>query len=211
MRSIISTVLLALTLAALQMPVHAQVKSKYNYVNQQKLLPAQLGAIFMGMDIKAFSQKIKLTTAEVDDSFEEFGIVIPFEKGSIKKLVVKFIGLSSEQKEALVKTEKLIEKGEYGDMEREVKRIVPGALMAAGLLYEISIFYKEGFDLKKYVVAKYGKPDAVYKKGDQYHFFDMQWGATSADKLSWLIRFHEETRVLQLAGRIPGSEWSLDN
>jgi len=194
-----------------QTTLKAQVKNKYNYASQQKLLPSELGAIFMGMDIKAFSQKIKIATAEVDDKFEELSLEIPFEKRNISKLSVKFMGLTSQQKEALVKTEKVIEKGENGDMEKEVKRISASTLMAAGKLYEISIFYKEGFDLKKYVVEKYGKPDNIYKKGDEYHFFDMQWGKASADKLSWLIRFHAETRVLQLAGRIPGSEWSLSN
>lgn len=95
-------------------------------------------------------------------------------------------------------------------MEKEVERISLPALMAAGKLYEVSIFYKEGFELKKYVVTKYGKPEDIYKKGDEYHFFDMQWVKASGDKLTWLIRFHDETKSLQLAGRIPGHEWSVD-
>jgi hypothetical protein len=209
MRRLLLIILPLVSLAAIQITVHAQVSVKYNYTSQQKLLPTELGAIYMGMDLKAFSQKIKIAAAEVNDQFEELTLDIPFEKSNIKKLSVKFTGLTAEQKTALVKTEKIIEKGEYGDYEREVKHIVVPALMAAGKLYEIRIFYKEGFDLKKYVTAKYGKPDDVYKKGDDHHIFDMQWFKTSIDKLSWLIRFHEETKVLQLAGRIPGSEWSV--
>jgi len=194
-----------------QNTLNAQVKNKYNYAAQQKLLPSELGAIFMGMDINAFAKKIKITAAVVDDQFEELSLEVPFEKGNISKLSVKFMGFTSEQKEALIKIEKVIEKGDYGNVEKEVKRISVPALVAAGKLYEISIFYKEGFDLKKYALDKYGKPDEMYKKGDAYHFFDMQWIKVSADNLSWLIRFHAETKVLQLAGRIPGSEWSLDN
>lgn len=211
MRTIFLGILTIMVLAAMQTNVYAQVKVNYNYASQQKLLPTELGTVYLGMDIKSFSQKIKIAAAEVEDRFEELSLEIPFEKGDIKKLYVKFTGLTGEQKEAMVKTEKITEKTEYGDIEKEVKRISIPALLASGKLYEVSIFYKEGFDLKKYVLAKYGKPDEVYKKEDQYHFFDMQWGKATIDKLLWLIRFHEETRSLQLAGRIPGSEWSLEN
>lgn len=211
MRTLFSRLVILLLVVIWQTPLQAQVKSKYNYASQQKLLPSELGAVFMGMDIRSFSQKIKITTAEVDDQFEELSLEIPFQKAGISKLSVKFMGISGEKKETLVKTEHIVEKGAYGDVEKDVKRVDMSALKAAGQLYEISIFYEEGFNLKKYVLAKYGKPDTEYKKGDEYHFFDMQWGKSSADKLSWLIRFHAETRVLQLAGRIPGSEWSLDN
>jgi hypothetical protein len=205
------TVLLAfIALVSLSTSLQAQVKGKYNYSSQQKLLPTELGMIFMGMDLKAFAQKIKINDAEVEDRFEELTLDIPFEKGSIKKLSVKFTGLTAEQKAALVKIEKMTEKGAYGDFEREVKRISVAALVAAGKLYEIDIFYKEGFDLKKYVVTKYGKPGEEYKPGDQYHIFDMQWSKVSADKLTWLIRYHAETRSLQLAGLIPGSEWGVN-
>lgn len=187
--------------------VHAQSARKYNNASQQKLLPVELGAVFMGMDIKSFSQKIDVSKAEADDSYEWLSLDIPFVKAGITRIIVKFTGLTPEQKEAIIKTEKITEKGEFGDTEREVKRANPAALKAMGALYEISIFYKEGFDLKNYVLAKYGKPDDTYKKGDAYHLFDMQWGKTSLDKLGWLIRYYEETRALMLAARVPGSEW----
>jgi hypothetical protein len=201
--------LLSLIVFAPIQTVNAQSAPKYSYQSQQKLIPAELGAIYLGIDLKAFSQKIKLDKAEVDDSFEELRLDIPFEKGNIKRIIVKFIGLTPEQKQALVKTETITEKGEYGNIEREVKRLVTANITAAGKLYEVSFFYKEGYDLKKYVTEKYGKPSDVYKKGDDYHLYDMQWTKISADKLVWLIRYYEETNALMLAGRIPGSEWSV--
>ena len=210
MRKIYSWVIPVLLLITAPSALQAQAATKYNYSSQQKLIPAELGAIYIGMDLRAFSQKIKITAAEVEDRFEELTLDIAFDKGNIKKLVVKFTGLTAEQKTTLVKTEKITEKKEYGDLEKEVKRIVMPAVMAAGKLYEISIFYKEGFDLAKYVVARYGQPTDVHKKEDQYHFFDMQWVKTSADNLSWLIRYYKETNALMLAGRIPGTEWSLE-
>ncbi|MBL7700776.1 MAG: hypothetical protein JNM14_00880 [Ferruginibacter sp.] len=211
MRNILIFFVAAFIIMALPLTGKAQVKPKYNYASQQKLIPAELGVIFMGMDIKAFSQKIKINAAEAEDRFEELKLIIPFNKNNIEKVEVKFTGLGEEQKAKLVKTEKIVEKTEYGDLEREVKRISMPALMTAGKLYEIDIFFKEGADLKKYVVAKFGKPDEVYKKGDQYHFFDMQWTKITSDKLVWLIRYYEETRALMLAGRISGSEWGLDD
>lgn len=207
MQNLFIRVLVLLVLTVPGATAHAQSGNKYNYASQQKLLPAEFGAIFMGMDIKSFSQKINISKAEADDSYEWLSLDIPFVKGGITKITVKFTGLTSEQTEAMIKTEKITEKGEFGDIEREVKRIDPAALKALGKLYEISIFYKEGFDLKNYVLTKYGKPDDTYKKGDAYHFFDMQWGKTTSDKLGWLIRYYEETRALMLAARIPGSEW----
>lgn len=210
MQKICSWFIPALLLITAPSVLQAQATARYNYSSQQKLIPAELGAIYLGMDLRAFSQKIKIAAAAVEDRFEELTLDIPFEKGNIKKLLVKFTGLTAEQKAALVKTEKIMEKTEYGDLEKEVKRMVMPAVRAAGKLYEISIFYKDSFDLAKYVVARYGKPGEVYKQGDQYHFFDMQWIKTSADKLSWLIRYYKETNALMLAGRIPGSEWSLE-
>jgi hypothetical protein len=211
MRNIFLSFLATSVIMALPLTGKAQVKPKYNYASQQKLIPPELRAIFMGMDIKAFSQKIKINAAEVEDRFEELKLVIPFNKGNVERIEVKFTGLDEEQKIKLVKTEKITEKTEYGDLEREVKRISMPALMAAGKLYEIDIFFKETVDLKKYVLAKYGKPGEVYKKGDQYHFFDMQWTKITTDKFVWLIRYYEETRALMLAGRISGSEWSVDD
>lgn len=208
MRNVFLGILIFTGLLTMETPVQAQ--AKYNYQSQQKLLPTELGVVYMGMNLKAFSQKIKIDSAEVEDRFEELALDIPFEKGNIKKLSVKFTGLTAEQKEALVRTEKVTEKGEYGEYEREVKRISLKALVAAGKLYEIDVSYNEGFDLKKYVTTKYGKPSDVYKQGDQYHIFDMQWTKVSADKLTWLIRYHEKTKVLQLAGLVPGSEWSMN-
>lgn len=210
MRKIFLSFLAALIIMVSPITGTAQAKPKYNYASQQKLIPAELGVIFMGMDLKAFSQKIKINAAEIEGQFEELKLIIPFYKDNIEKIEVKFTGLGEEQKAKLVKTEKIIEKTEYGDLEREVKRISMPALMAAGKLYEIDIFFKETADLKKYVLAKYGKPAEVYKKGDQYHFFDMQWTKITSDKLVWLIRYYEETRALMLAGRISGSEWSVD-
>lgn len=206
MRKIFQSFLTALIIMAMPSIVTAQAKPKYNYASQQKLIPAELGMIFMGMDMKAFSQKIKIDSAEAEARFEELTLDIPYKKGNIEKLSVKFTGLTDEQKAALVKTVKITEADGY---EREVKRISVSAIKATGKLYEIDVFYKEGFDLKKYVLSKYGKPGDEYKKGDQYYIFDMQWTKVSTDKLTWLIRYHEETMVLQLAGLIPGSEWDV--
>jgi len=147
MRTFFLSMLSVIAVASVQTTVHAQAAPKYNYQNQQKLLPAELGTIYMGMDLKAFSQKIKIGTAEVEDRFEELKLDIPFEKGNIKTISVKFTGLTPEQKQALVKTDTVVEKGEYGNYEREVKRLAISNIMAAGKLYEVSIVYK-GMTLK---------------------------------------------------------------
>lgn len=205
-RSILSILAFTLVLSVVQ----AQPAVKYNYAAQKKLLPAELGAVYLGMDLKAFAQKIKPDSAIANGDFEELRLELPFKKGNIEKVIVKFSGLSIEQKEALIRTVIVKEKTEYGENETEVKRINVKKLMAAGKLYEITVFYKKDYDLDKYVVTRYGKPNDVYKKGDDYHFFDKQWVKTSADKMLWLIRYNEETKSLMLAGRIDGSEWGLE-
>lgn len=187
-------------------------KSGYNYAAQQKLIPAELGAVFLGMDLKSFTQKIKLDSADIDDRFEEVRFeYIPFKKDPIETLWVKFSGLSDEQKAALSQTVTVMAKSDYNDIpyERETKRLLPFGVPAAGRLYEISLRFKEGFDLEKYAIARYGKSTDVYKKSDDYYFYDIQWVKKTADGLVWLIRYYKGTNSLKLAGRIPGSEWAL--
>ena len=83
MRKPFLRIFLVFILAIVQTSVHAQAAVKYNFTSQQKLLPSELGTIYMGIDLKAFSIKIKIDAAEVDDRFEELRLEIPFEKSNI--------------------------------------------------------------------------------------------------------------------------------
>src|SRR5690242_14537704 len=120
MRTFFLSMLLIMAVSVTPTAAIAQSTAKYNYAAQQKFIPGELGSVYLGIDLKAFSQKIKIDAAEVEDRFEELSLDIPYEKGNIKKIIVKFAGLTPEQKEALVKTETITEKGEYGNTEREV-------------------------------------------------------------------------------------------
>lgn len=195
----------------------AQKKPKYSYAAQKKFIPAQLGKIYLGMPFNEFARQIDLSKADVGDTrFDWFLLTIPFEKGNVTGLTVKIHGLSEDDKKTILRRETVKKKDADGyEYDEETDRLLVDKIPAKGFVYAIYVDFKKDFDLKNYAVKTFGqpKPEDIYKKGDEYHFFDMQWTKKTSDGLLWLVRsFHEgDDRTLQLLGRIDGTEWGLDD
>lgn len=188
----------------------AQQKAKFNYAAQKKFIPAELGRIYLGMPFKKFAGGFDFRQSEADEQFGWLTVRTPFKKGNVEEIAFKIHGLTQEEQSALIRIDKIKVKIEDSNIEydREIKRLdaakIPGG---KGVVYEINVRYRKGFDLKAQAIKMFGATGDVYKKGDDYHIYDMQWFKKSADGLVWLIRYHEETNVLQLSGRIKGTEW----
>lgn len=200
-----------LVAASLCLCVQASTQTKYNRKSQEKLIPQQLGKIFMGMDLKAFQQLIPMDSAELDSRFEELRVMdIPINKGNIQSIQVKFSGLSMEEKEALQHEVEIIKKvDEAFSYPIKVQRIIANKLPAKGKLYEIYILFKKGFDAEAFVKSLYGPSKDVAKPGE-YYFYDIQWTRRTNDDLGWIIRYFRESNMLLLASTMPGSEWSVE-
>lgn len=188
--------------------VNAQ-KTKYNYLAQKKFIPVELGQVYLGMPFKAFAAKISLKDVEADTRFEPLELIIPYKKGNITGLTVRIHGLSAEEKAAIVKPGKVKDKNDLGEeYERETELLDATRIPAKGFVYAMYISYKPGFDLKAHVTKIFGKPADIYKKGDNGYFYDYQWTKKTTDGLTWLVRcYFEESKSLQLLGRIDGTEW----
>jgi hypothetical protein len=209
--------LLILAILSLSVSIaNAQAKTKFSYAAQKRFIPAELGKIYLGMPFNEFAGQFDLKNAEVGDTrFEWILLSIPFEKGSVAGLSVKIHGLTQEDKTGILRRETVKKKEADGyEYEQEVDRLLVDKIPAKGFVYAMYVDFKKDFDLKNYVVKTFGqpKPADIYKKGDEYHFFDMQWTKKTSDNLLWLVRsFHEDdARTLQLLGRINGTEWGLD-
>ena len=169
------------------------------------------------MPFKEFAGQIDLKNAEIGDArFEWLSLTIPFEKGNVANLTVKIHGLSQEDKKEILRRETLVKKDTDGyEYEQEINRLIIEKIPAKGFVYAMFVEFKKEFDLKSYAVKTFGQPKTadVYKKGDDFHFYDMQWTKKTTDGLLWLIRsFHEgDGRTLQLLGRISGTEWGSDD
>ena len=209
-------VLLILAILSLTVSITNAQAAKFSYAAQKKFIPAELGKIYLGMPFKEFAGQVDLKNAEVGDTrFDWFLLTIPFEKGNVVGLSVKIHGLTQEDKAKILRRETVKKKETDGyEYEQEVDRLLIDKISAKGFVYAIYVDFKEDFDLKNYVVKTFGQPKAedIYKKGDEYHFYDMQWTKKTSDNILWLIRsFHEgDARTLQLLGRIKGTEWGLD-
>src|ERR1044072_7737749 len=198
--------ILFLLLAAYALPV--QTKNKYSYLKQKQFIPVELGKVYLGMPFADFARQINLKNAEVDDRFEWLEAALPFAKGSVESINFKVHGLTEEDNAKFIykaTTGKKTERNE--DYEVEVQMIDPAKIPAKGIVYEISLHYKKGFDLKAQAIKMFGVSKDVYKPGDQFHIYDMQWTKKTTDGLTWLIRYYEETNALMLAGRIDKTEW----
>ena len=189
----------------------AQKKTKFNYAAQKKLIPAELGKVYLGMPFDEFAKQVDLKNAEVGDTrFEWLQVTIPFEKGNVSKLTVKIHGLSQDGKKAILRRETVKKKDTNGfEYEEEIDRLIPDKIPAKGFVYAMYVDFKPNFNLKNYAIKTYGAGGEVRKADDQYHLFDIQWTKKTSDGLAWLIRsFHEgDSRSLQLLGRIDGTEW----
>ncbi len=203
-----SKLLLFLLLFLLASVAGAQVKNKYNYLSQKRFIPAELGKVYLGMPLKDFAKQINLKEAEMaENRFEWLEVSLPFAKGNVERINFKIHALEAADYAKMLYKETVTKKGDFGDYKLEVQKIDTAKIPAKGIVYEIGLHYKKGFDLKKQVIKMFGATKDVYKKGDQYHIYDMQWTKRTADGLVWLVRYYEETNALMLAGRIAKTEW----
>jgi hypothetical protein len=203
---------LILLIAALAASVFAQNAAKYNYDAQRAFIPFDLGEIYLGMPFKDFVNKLDITDAEADTRFDFISLNVPFSKGDITAISVRIDGVNPDEKAAMTRKVELTIKDDAGDFTREEDRIDPAKVGDGGFVYALYISFRPGFDLKSYVIKTFGNGGDVRKPDDEYHFYDIQWNKKTDDGLDWLIRsFHEgDDRQLQLLGRIPGTEWGLD-
>lgn len=205
----LSKLLLAAVLAvSFSVTIFAQ-KPKFNYLAQKKFIPVDLGQVYLGMPLKAFSAKVPMTNVEVDRRFDWLELIIPYKKGNVTGLVVRVHGLSAEEKEALVRPGKVKDKNDLGEeYERETELLDVTKIPAKGFVYAMYISFKDTFNLKTWSTKTFGKPGDIYKKGDNGYFYDYQWTAKTTDGLTWLVRcYFNEGKSLQLLGRIDGTEW----
>lgn len=191
-----------------------QTETEFSYEAQKQFIPADLGKIYLGMPFDKFAKQLDLKKAEVSDTrFEWLELSIPLDKGSVENLVVRIHGLTLDEKKNLLKSEMVEKTDDFGDKyEDEIDRLIVDKIPAKGFVYSMYIKFKNEFDLKDYVLKTFGKDGEVRQADVEYHFFDIQWTKKTSDGLDWLIRsFHEsDTRILQLLGRIDGTEWALD-
>ena len=186
----------------------AQTKNKYNYLSQKRFIPTELGKIYLGMPFAAFARQIDLKQAEVNNRFEWLECTLPYAKGNVESITFKVHGLTEEDNAKFIykaTTGKKTDRNE--DYEVEMQMIDPAKIPAKGVVYEISLRYKKGFNLKAQAVKMFGATKDGYKKGDQFHIYDMQWTKKTTDGLTWLIRYYEETNSIMLAGVIAKTEW----
>ncbi len=186
----------------------AQSRPKFNYAAQKKLIPVDLGQIYLGMSFRDFAKMIDLKEAVASSRFGPLELNIPYSKGNIKNLTVRIHGLDEEETAAVTRKVIVVDKYEHGNIEREVQKLDIAKIPAKGFVYAIYILFNEDFDLKAWSMKTFGKPGDVYKEGDNGYFYDLQWTKKTADGLTWLIRcYYEENKSLQLLGRIKGTEW----
>jgi hypothetical protein len=161
------------------------------------------------MSFKNFAKLIDLKKAEAAADYGWLELSIPFKKGNIIELFAKAHGVEGLDQKIFLREENVMKKSEFDESEYEtmVNRVVAEKVPASSFVYQIDIVFKEGFDLENYAIKKYGKTTDVYKEGDDFHLYDMQWSKKTIDGLVWLIRYHRSSNVLQLIGRIEGTEW----
>ena len=189
--------------------VTAQTKTKFSRAAQKRFIPIELGQVYLGQPFREFARNFDLTKSEADASFGWLEVQIPYAKGSAIEVFFKIHGLSEEETAAVMRVEKIVEKGEGGEFEREVKRVDAAKIPAKGFVYEINITFKKEFDLKSYAVKTYGVAKDVNKTGESPYFYDMQWIKKTPDGLTLMIRsLHAgENRTLKLIGIIDDTEW----
>ncbi len=203
-------VLFVLTFA---LSVSAQSRQSYSYEAQKAFIPSELGEVYLGMPFREFVKKIDVSNAEADTRFDFISLEIPFEKGGIRSLSVRIDGVNPDEKKAMRKEVEITVKDEVGEFSRTEERIDPAKVGEHGFVYALYVNFDPEFDLKSYVLKTFGDDGEVRKPDDPYHFYDIQWTTKTSDGLTWLIRsFHEDDeRQLQLLGRIPGTEWAIDD
>jgi hypothetical protein len=206
--------LLCVALLVLASAATAQRTPKYSYAAQKKLLPPELGQVYLGMPLRDFAKQIDLSRADIEDGQSmEFTLQIPFDKGNVKGLTAKVAGFPYENRDELLSEATVARKSdEDGEFEIEVKRLLLNKIPAGAFVYSFTVFFKPEFDQKAWVTKTYGK-GTVRDPNDRYYFSDIEWGKRTSDGLIWLIRsLHERgERRLMIYGRIRGTEWSIED
>ncbi|QQS32056.1 MAG: hypothetical protein IPM50_10265 [Acidobacteriota bacterium] len=205
--------LICIAIIVLASAASAQRAPKYSYAAQKKLIPSELGQVYLGMPLRDFAKQIDLSRADIeDDRFEEMTLQIPFDKGNIRGFTAKVAGFPVDGRDELLSEATAARKNdEGGEFEIEVKRLIMNKIPAGAFVYSITVNFKPEFDQKAWVTKTYGK-GTVRDPKDEYHFSDIEWVKKTSDGLTWLIRsLHEKgERRLMLYGRIKGTEWELD-
>ena len=186
----------------------AQTKNKYSYLSQKQFIPVELGKVYLGMSFADFAKQISLKNAVIDNRYGWLEAKLPYAKGNVESVIFKVYGLEEEDYTKLIHKVTRPGKTENGDeYEEEVQMIDPAKIPVKGIVYEVSLHYKKGFDLKSQAMKMFGAAGDVYKKGDPSHIFDIQWTKKTTDGLTWLIRYYKETNSIMLAGVIDKTEW----
>ncbi len=200
-----------LLIAVFVAAAYSQAPKRYSHAAQKNLIPSELGKIYLGMPLKTFAAQFDITKAEANGQFRNVSAVIPVNKGNVISVYFKIESGDDEEGKALwLLPDKVTRKGEFGDYEDEISRIDIEKVPKGSFVYELVVEFDEGFDFRNYVIKKYGPSKDVHKPGEVSHIYDIQWFKKTADGLAWMIRFHENTRRLQLIGIIKGTEWSND-
>jgi hypothetical protein len=187
----------------------AQGDGKYTYEAQAAFIPEELGKVYLGMPFKEFAANFDFAESEIGDTrFGPLPVKFKFEKGPVRSLFVSVHGLTSDQMDELKRPDTVREPNGW---EKSVVRLDPGKIPDAGIIYELGIFYDPEYDLRSYVMKKFGEGADIRKPDDEYHFYDVQWVKKTSDGLQWLIRvFDQESKNITLIGRIDGTPWGLD-
>ena len=202
-----SSIRATLTLTIVSLLSISILANNYSRSAQRNLIPKELGKVYLGMPFRDFADEVPMGRAIVTSSrFDYLEVKIPINKKSVTDLFIRVHGITRDQKNELVFGEST------SDSDEEVEKLELGKIPKEAVVYQFVVNYKPEFDLKKYVLKKYGKDGDVRSENDEFYFYDIQWSKKTSDGLGWLIRsFHEgERRVLKLHGRIPGTEWALD-
>lgn len=181
----------------------------YSYNAQKAFIPPDLGKVNLGMPLREFVKQIDITNAVSQYPYSYLELDIPFSKGNITGLRVRVHGLTPEQLDEMHVEEKVKKKDSSGyDYEVSVKRPRVAGIPSDGVVYSMYVSFAPDFDLKNWAAKTYGKGE-VRAQDDKHYFYDEQWMKRSGDGLGWMIRAFYKTGpgLLQLLGRVPGSEW----
>lgn len=204
----------SLLVFAVATPMFGQRAPKYSYAAQSKLMPKDLGKVYIGMPLRDFAKQIDISKSYVeDDRFEELRLHIPFAKGNITSLIVQVAGFPVDGRSGAFSDAKIMRQEDDGEeYELDVKRPIVGKIPASAFVYVYSIGFKSTFDQKVYVTQLYGK-GTERDPAAQHSFSDIEWVKTTSDGLKWLIRSNHDNgkRNLTLYGRVKGTEWGLDS
>lgn len=186
--------------------------AQYSYKEQKDFIHSNLGKVYLGMPLTEFAQIIDLSASDAGaNRYNHLALEIPLNKGNIKDIVVKAEGVPYSLQKEIISKINVERTGDYGTYTATAYRIDTTKIPEDAFVYQISVFFKPEYDLKKYVFKTFGEKSGTHhNEADEYKFYDSQWTKKTSDGLIWLIRafYNDDSRSLQLIGRIPGTEWN---